>query len=88
MYMKGVTSSECDHCHLRHDDEVGVQCIAQGATGRFCAVLWFCGECSKGAAMYGKNLFDQCVSLEEAEGIAAKSNGWIDTVYPTSLGGA
>jgi hypothetical protein len=65
--------TRCDFSNRNYDTPVmGVAMIAQGATGRWCEVLW-CGPEEAAAAGYDKNV----ISYEEAVA-KAEASGYVD----------
>jgi hypothetical protein len=71
MYIYGLVS-ECDQTGKKYHPEVmGVWALAQGATGRFCPVLWFGPEYAESAGL-------EVITIAAAERLAEEKGGWLD----------
>jgi len=71
MYIKGMVD-KCDQTGKEYYPDVeGVWVLAQGATGRFCAVLWFGPEYAESAGL-------DIWSREQCEEYAKSKGGWLD----------
>ena len=72
MYMREMVP-ECDFTQTKYDTPVeGAWCLAQGATGRYCAVMYVGPEY---IAEHGL----QTISREEAEArVEAEDGAWVD----------
>ena len=71
MYIKGMVD-KCDHTGEEYPTMVeGVWALAQGATGRFCAVLWFGPHYAEQAGL-------EVWTREQCEAHAKSKGGWLD----------
>ena len=68
MYVIADRLDKCDTCEKSSDK--GYSVVVQGATGRWCEVLWFCAECCPRPGIV--------YTLEEARERAASIGGTVD----------
>lgn len=72
MYVEGYIPC-CDYTGETFNEEVkGIHCIAQGATGRWCTVMYMCDD-------YAKKHNIVPISYDEAVArIQNSGSGWVD----------